>query len=493
MLAALTVALLTPTADRPNIVLFLVDDLGWADVGFDNPDTFYETPNLDRLATRSTVFTSGYASCPVCSPTRFAVMTGRYASRRDATEWFTGRRSGHFEPAPLNNRMPLDEVTVAERLRDAGYHTAFLGKWHLGPDETFFPTAQGFDLNFGGCHKGHPPSYFAPYRIATLDDGPDGEFLTRRLADEAIGLIEQSAGDDRPFFVDLSFYTVHTPLQAEDETVAKYRRKAEALGYESLGRDATKPFDDSQFATEEQVLPPDRGGSDPRRVRTAQAHPTYAAMVESMDTAVGRVLDALDAAGVRDETLILFTSDNGGLSTAEGWPTSNLPLRGGKGWTYEGGIRVPFLIAMPGQSEGRVCHEPVCSIDLLPTVCAAAGVAIDGDPADPERAIDGVDLTPLLNGESIDERDLYWHYPHYANQGGFPSGAVRRGDWKLIERYEDGRVHLYNLADDLGEQTDLANAEPGRVADMRGRLHDWYLRVDAKFLRPRDGRQPWRP
>ena len=483
MLAALALTLLTPAAaERPNVVLILVDDLGWADVSFNNPDTFYETPNLERLADRSTVFSDGYAACPVCSPTRYSVMTGRYPTRVDATNYFTGVREGRFRPAELIDRMPAEEVTLAEELGGAGYRSAFLGKWHLGPDESHWPLAQGFDVNVAGCTKGHPPSYFSPYRIPTLEDGPEGEFLTDRLTAEAVRLIEDFAADDAPFFLDLSLYTVHTPLQAPKELVAKYRAKAEKMGL-----DATKPFDDSQFAEEEQVWPADvRGGDQPRRVRTVQCHPTYAAMVESMDAAVGRVLAALESAGVADDTLVVFTSDNGGLSTAEGLPTSNLPLRGGKGWMYEGGIRVPFLVHSPGQTEAALVDTPVCTIDLLPTACAAAGV-------ESRAEIDGVDLAPLLGGGEIAGRDLYWHYPHYPNQGSFPAGAVRRGDWKLIERYEDGRVHLYNLADDIGEQTDLAASEPERVAAMRDRLHAWYGEVDANFLRAKDGRTPWTP
>ena len=482
MIASLLLCL--TAADRPNVVLFLVDDLGWADVSFNNPDTFYETPRLQELAGRSAVFTNAYAANPVCSPTRFSVMTGRWPSRADATNYFSGKREEAFAPAPLNNRMPLEETTLAELLKDAGYRTAFLGKWHLGPTEEFGPLAQGFDVNVGGHHAGHPKSYFSPYKNPHLDDGPEGEHLTERLTVEAEKLVADFAASGDPFFVDLSFYTVHTPLQAPKDLVEKYRRKAESLGRAVAKRGE---FPDGLFdRVEQNFVPPPKPDGQPRPRRTVQSHPTYAAMVETMDTAVGRVVDALEAAGELDDTLIVFTSDNGGLSTSEGWPTSNLPLNGGKGWLYEGGVREPFLIFHAGLTGGGTVDTPVCTIDILPTVCEAAGVAVPDD-------VDGVSLLPLLRGEDIAGRDLYWHYPHYANQGGFPGGAIRRGDWKLLERYEDGRVHLYNLAEDVGETSDVAGDHPDRVAEMRGRLHEWYEEVDAKFLRPKDGRTPWSP
>lgn len=488
LLLSIFCCVLTTTAlaaDRPNVVLFLVDDLGWADVGFNNPDTFYETPNLDRWAANSTIFTNGYAANPVCSPTRYSVMTGKWPSRVDATNFFAGKREGRFKPAPLVDRMPLEEVTIAETLHDAGYKTAFLGKWHLGPSEKFWPLAQGFDINVGGWLRGLPRSYFSPYKNPVLNDGPDGEHLTARLTNEAVRLINQfSANDDQPFFLDLSFYTVHTPLQAPEELIAKYDAKAKALGFDEFNRRA-KP--ESEFADEEQVWPAGmKDGRQPRKVRVKQRHPVYAAMVESMDTAVGQVLAALETNGVAGNTMVLFTSDNGGLSTSEGSPTSNLPLRGGKGWIYEGGIREPFVIHMPNVGNGETIDTPVCSIDLYPTICEAIGI-------EPGHEVDGVSLKPLMAGKAIPDRDLYWHYPHYANQGGFPGGAIREGQWKLVERYEDGRVHLYDLDADVSEHTDVADEHADRVTAMRGRLHDWYETVDAKFLQSKDGEQPWRP
>ena len=465
-------------ADRPNVVFFLVDDLGVMDIGAYNPGTFYETPHIDRLAAGGMRFTQGYAACPVCSPTRYSIITGKYPTRAALTDWLVGKREGRFAPAPLDDHMDLEEVTLAESLRAAGYRTAFLGKWHLGPTAEFWPEAQGFEVNFGGHDRGGPPGgYFSPYKNPRLSDGPEGEHLPDRLASEACRLLEGFG--DEPFLLYFSFYSVHTPLQGREDLVDKYRAKAVEL--------ESRP----EFADEEQVWPTD----EPRKVRIVQNHAVYAAMVEAMDAAVGRVLARLDELGLAENTIVCFTSDNGGLSTSEGSPTSNLPYRGGKGWLYEGGIREPFLIRWPGVTEpGSTCDVPVCGIDFLPTLLeAAAAVEHAGE------IVDGRSLAPLLagggDGEPFDwsERPLYWHYPHYSNQGGFPGGAIRVGDWKLIERYEDGRVHLYNVSDDPSEQNDLAEAEPERVASLRSRLRSWYTDVDARFLQAKDGREPWRP
>ena len=466
--------------ERLNVVLFLIDDLGYRDVGAYNPGTFYETPNIDALARGGMRFTDGYAASPVCSPTRYSIMTGRYPSRVDATDWFTGRRTGRFAPAPLRDRMPLEEVTVAEALRSAGYATFFAGKWHLGPDEAWWPEAQGFDLNRGGHHRGSPPGpgrYFAPWDNPRLDAGAPGEFLTDRLAAETVDFVRSRAAG--PFLAVISLYSVHIPLMAPADLVAKYEAKARAR--------AASAEAGPEFLEEEQVWPADV----PRQVRAVQSHPVYAAMVEAMDRAVGRVLDALDETGLAERTAVFFVSDNGGLSTAEGSPTSNLPLRGGKGWLYEGGVRVPFLARVPGvTAPGSVSSTPVLTTDLYPTILELAGL-----PARPAQHLDGVSLLPALGGGPPPERPvLFWHYPHYSNQGGFPGGAIRLGRWKLLERYEDGRVQLYDLVGDLGERTDLAEREPARVADLRARLHAWYREVDAKFLTGREGGPaPWAP
>ena len=461
---------------RPNFVFFLIDDLGYMDIGANNPNTFYETPNVDQLARRGMRFTNGYAANPVCSPTRYSIMTGRHPSRTDATNYFAGRRSARFLPAPLYDRMDLDEITLAEALKESGYRTAFLGKWHLGPTDEYWPENQGFDINVGGHDTGSPPGgYFAPYRNPRMASGSDGEHLTERLTNESLKIL--SDYKDGPFLLYLAFYTVHTPLQAPEKLVEKYRRKIERLGL----------ADTTEFADEEQVWP----DAQQRRVRILQKHATYAAMVESMDTSVGRVLAKLDELGIADNTVVCFMSDNGGLSTSEGSPTSNLPLRGGKGWIYEGGIREPYLIHWPGVTQpGTTSDHPVVSMDFYPTLLEIAGL-----PARPDQHLDGVSLVPVLKGDKALERDtLFWHYPHYSNQGGFPGAAIRTGDFKLIERFEDGRVHLFNLKDDVGERHDLADSLPARVTSMRKRLHAWYLEVDAKFLQAKPGGpEPWRP
>ena len=461
----------------PKSVLFiLVDDLGYMDIGANNPNTFYETPNIDKLAASGMRFTDGYAANPVCSPTRYSIMTGRYPSRVDATNFFSGRRSGKFNPAPLNDRMPLDEITIAEALKEHGYQTFFAGKWHLGPTEEYWPTQQGFDVNRGG-HRGGGPyggkKYFSPYENPTLSNGPEGEHLPDRLARETSEFMEEHR--DEPFLAYLSFYSVHTPLMAPKDLVAKYQAKAKKLGLS----------DENAFAEEEQVF-----GDKPRRVRIQQNHAVYAAMVEAMDRAVGKVLNQITKLGLDDSTAVFFIGDNGGLSTSEGSPTSNLPFRGGKGWIYEGGIREAFLARCPGvTTPGSVSSEPVCSTDFYPTILEYCGL-----PLKPNQHLDGQSLIPLMSGEErLSRENLFWHYPHYSNQGGFPAAALRNRDWKLIERFEDGQVHLYHLKDDPGERKDRSKDFPDRVMRMQENLHRWYLEVDAKFLQPKDGQQPWRP
>jgi len=463
-------------ARKPNILFILVDDLGYMDIGANNPNTFYETPNIDRLASEGMRFTSGYAANPVCSPTRYSIMTGKYPTRVDATNFFAGRRGGRFAPAPLRDHMPLEEITLAETLKKDGYGTFFAGKWHLGPTEEYWPEKQGFDVNKGGWKHGGPwfgGKYFSPYGNPRLDDGPKGEYLPIRLANETMSFIE--ANQESPFLAYLSFYSVHTPLLTTPGLKKRYQDKAKAYALSGV----------TEFAGEEQV---DSRAKRKRQVRIVQKHAVYAGMMEAMDTAVGMVLQKLRDLKLDDNTVVCFMSDNGGLSTSEGLPTSNLPLRGGKGWIYEGGIREPYLIKWPGVTKpGSVSDVPVCSIDFFPTLMEITGTTTKHD-------IDGQSLVSILKGGPAPKRDaLYWHYPHYSNQGGFPSGAIRMGDWKLIERYEDGRAHLYNLASDIGERNDVAGLNKDRVRTMRAKLHAWYEDVDAKFLQPKNGETPWRP
>jgi len=457
---------------QPNILVFLVDDLGYMDIGANNPNCFYDTPHVDKLAATGMRFTDGYAANPVCSPTRYSLMTGKYPTRVAATNFFSGKRSGKFNPAPLHSDMPLSEITIAEVLKKKNYKTFFAGKWHLGPDKKFYPKAQGFDINIGGYHKGGPytgKKYFAPFENPEMEvESPAGDHLPDRLARDTVQFIKDNK--DKPFFAYLSFYSVHTPLIGRPDLVEKYKKKAASVS-------------GSEFAEEEQIF-----GKKPRKVRVVQKHAVYAAMVEAMDLAVGKVLNALEEHGVADNTIVVFTSDNGGLSTSEGSPTSNLPLRGGKGWVYEGGIREPWIIRYPGVTKaGSVSKEIICSIDLLPTIAAAAGIPTS-------HKVDGIDLKPALQGNKLSREALYWHYPHYSNQGGIPGGAIRIGDYKLFERYEDGRVHLYNLKEDIGEQKDLASSMPEKVTEMRKKLHLWYKDVNAKFLREKgNSGKPWTP
>jgi arylsulfatase A-like enzyme len=459
---------------RPNIVFFLVDDLGVMDIGAYNPKTFYETPNVDRLAATGVKFTQGYAACCVCSPTRFSLMTGKYPVRNACTDWFGANRAERFSPASYHDRLDLKETTIAEAFKEVGYQTAFLGKWHLGPTEEFWAEKQGFDINIGGGNRGNPGSYFSPYKNPRLEDKSDGEFLTERLTEEAIQIIKN--WKDNPFFLYFSFYQVHTPLQASESLIKKYRQKAIQNGLPNRTEEI--------FAEEEQNFLIDK----PRLVRQHQTHAVYAGMVESMDTAVGRVLETLKNENLLDNTIICFVSDNGGLATSEGSPTSNLPFRAGKGWNYEGGIRVPFVIRIPN-GVPKVSDFPTITTDFYPTLLDLAGI-----PLKPKQHIDGVSLKSILENKEPPQRDaLYWHYPHYGNQGGFPSSVVRLGNWKLIQRLEDGRTHLYNIKDDIGEKNDLADKHPKKVAELQNLLFDWYQKVDARFLQPKDGKTPWLP
>ncbi|PQJ36583.1 sulfatase [Salinibacter sp. 10B] len=466
--------------DRPNVLFILADDLGYMDVGAYNPDTFYETPNLDSLAQAGLMFTDGYAANPVCSPTRHSIMTGRHPSRDNHTDWFCGGRTERYRHAPYDCSMDTSQVTIGAAFQRGGYDTYFAGKWHLGPEPRHWPENQGFDVNKGGWRAGSPSAhggggYFSPYGNPRLEDGPEGEYLPYRLAEETEAFIEQER--ENPFFAFLSFYEVHNPKQAPDSLVEKYRRKRERMGLDEV----------DEFEGIEQVWPDEQT----RRARVVQGHPVYAAMVEAMDRAVGRVLQGLRENGLADETIVVFTSDNGGLSTSEGHNTSNRPLRGGKGWLYEGGIREPYVIHWPGvTTAGRKSDVPVMSTDFYPTLLDAAGL-----PLRPDQHMDGVSLVPVLKGRPTLDRDaLFWHYPHYSNQGGFPGGAVRMGEWKLIEDYEDGKVRLFNLEADLGERNNVAGQYPGRVEQMRQRLHAWYEEVGAHFLRAREhGPEPWRP
>ncbi len=436
------------SVERPaNILMIMIDDLGWTDLRVQGNELL-ETPVIDRLAADGMRFTDSYSAAPVCSPTRAAIMTGQSPARLAITNHITGDQR-QFEPddavmhaAEMNNHLALDYVTLAERLGEAGYANAFLGKWHIsGIDDEMTssepgrrPDRQGFDINVGGTSFGGPRSYFDPYRNPTIVDRREGEYLTDRLADEAISFIHEH--QDQPFFVALWPYTVHWPMEAPQELIDKYAD------------------------------------------RTGLVDTRYGAMIEAMDTAIGRVLDALEASGLAEDTLVIFTSDNG----AYGGVTDLSPLRAAKGHLYEGGIRVPLIVRWPGRVEaGTVSSVPVISMDFFPTILDAAGLA-----PEPVTPMDGESLRPLLEQSgSLQREAIFFHYPNYAFHGqNRLGGAIRQGDYKLIEFYDDGSVELYNLDNDIGEQHDLAPQEPELAAAMKAELDRWLEASGARMPTP---------
>jgi arylsulfatase A-like enzyme len=404
--------------------------------------TFYETPHIDRLAASGMRFTQGYSACTVCSPTRAAVLTGMYPARLHITDWIEGHKRPYAKLRVPDWRMhlPHSALTMAEVFQANGYATCHLGKWHLGGEE-FWPTTHGFDQNIGGNHRGQPPSYFFPYereniKLPGLTEGQEGEYLTDRLTEEAVQFIK--ANKDRPFFLYFPHYAVHTPLQAKPNLVAKYRDKA--------GRMRNQPH----------------------------THAVYAAMIESLDQGTGKLLDTLDSLKLRESTIVIFTSDNGGLMSS----TSNAPLRVGKGSAYEGGVRVPLIVSYPpGIKAGSTSDVPSMSIDLLPTLADLCVLDVAKAPA-----WDGVSLAPALKQSGLVERDaLFWHYPHYHPGGATPYGAIRAGDYRLVEFYEDGKVELYHLKDDIGETRDLAATQPAKRDELLGKLRAWRKEVSAQM------------
>ena len=466
VLTAVFLAAQAQGADRPNVVIFLADDLGWRDLGYSG-STFYESPNIDGLAARGAVFNNAYSACPVCSPTRAALLTGKYPQRVGITDYIGGpqpdeaaqqpKYKDRLLPAPYKEQLALEEVTIAEAFKDAGYAALMCGKWHLG-QKRFYPDKQGFDVTFAASHAGSPGKggYFSPYKVP-LSPGPDGEHLDLRLANEAAKWIGQQAAD-KPFLIYFPLYDVHTPLMAPPDTVKYFQAKRERLGL------------DDGFA--------DEGKS---KVRTTQSHAVYAAMIKTMDDAVGIVVRQLESNGVLDNTVIVFTSDNGGLSTSEGAPTSNLPLRAGKGWAYEGGVRVPLIIAAPGVRPGTKCDDRAISMDVFPTVLSACGL-----PSRPGDHLDGIDLQPALRGGKLPERRLFWHYPHYGNQGGSPFSAIRSGNWKLIAFHDPRQgVELYDVAADPGELRNVAADQPSRAKELLEVLSEWKRTVGVKDAAPR--------
>lgn len=446
--------------EKPNVLFILVDDLGWIDIGAYG-SSFYETPNIDKLAAMGTKFNNAYTASPVCSPTRASIMTGKYPSKLYHTDWFGAPQPWNYQnhwtrnkpliPAEYSPNLALEEYTLAEAFKDAGYKTFFAGKWHLGEKEEYWPEQQGFDINIGGNSRGAPSTgnkYFSPYDNPRMENGPEGEYLPIRLGQETATFIESNK--DNPFFAYLSFYSVHTPLMTTEDLELKYLRKRAKMNL-------TDQFEPEYANTN----------------RTTQAHAVYAGMVEALDSAVGMVLESLEKNKLTDNTIIMFFSDNGGLSTSEGQPTSNLPLRAGKGWLYEGGIRVPLLLSWKGAiSGGREINTPLISIDFYPTLIELAGLK---DSFKGNGEMDGLSFAPLLTGRASDfSRDaIYWHYPHYGNQGGNPGSVIQEDGWKLIYFYEDQRIELYNLSNDIGERNDLAKVEVQKADYLKNKLMKW--------------------
>jgi len=453
------------TDKKPNFVFILVDDLGWIDTGCYG-SKYYETPNIDRLAAEGMRFTDAYAACAVCSPTRAAVMTGRYPARLGVTDWIRARFQGGKIPENKKNPtryvggknkkllcppnalwMELEEITIAEALKSAGYISCHIGKWHLGADD-WYPDRQGFDYNIGGCDFGQPPTYFDPYyrkgqgEIPTLEPRRKGEYLTDREADEAVNFIRSHK--DKPFFLYMAHYAVHTPIQAKKDLIEKYKSKPPAN----------------------------------------QKNPTYAAMIESLDDAVGRICSALDELDLTDNTIIFFTSDNGGLLG----PTNNAPLRSGKGFPYEGGIREPLIVRWPKVIKpGTLSHEPVTSVDYFPTICQAAGVPLPDD-----RDIDGVSLLAHLksNGtRELNRHAIYWHFPHYRGKV-VPYSIIREGSYKLIKRYEGKQFELFDLKSDLSETNDLSDILPSKTRRLDAKLRRWLKLTGAKLPKPNPDYDP---
>ncbi len=459
----LCMAIAAPAADPLNVIVVLVDDLGWMDVGVQGSD-FYKTPNIDKLAATGMRFTEGYAACAVCSPTRAALMTGRYPARLGITDWIRaefqlqGRQWPNMRQAPGYHRgdntlltpvnelvLPHSEITLVEMLKPLGYRSRFIGKWHLG-GRGHLPTDQGFDENIGGWDYGQPPSYFDPYTVGdwlpmgipTLAPRNKDEYLTDREADEAVSFIRENR--DQPFLLYLSHYAVHTPIQAKPDLIKKYEKARDQKG---------------------------------------QDDPVYASMVHSVDDSMGRLLSTLEELGLDDNTLIVFTGDNGGLDR-EGRPTENAPLRSGKGYAYEGGLRTPWIFRWPGVTQpGSVSKTPISSVDLAPTIASAVGTR---PPVD--RAIDGVDLTPALQGFSLEDRALYWHFPHYRHGPGHdPYSVIRDGDLKLIKFYDPPKLEMYDLAKDLSETNDLAPSQPDKVRELEAKLSAHLESVGARIPR----------
>lgn len=463
--------------NMPNIIFILADDLGWTDLGCYG-SKFYETPNIDRLAAEGIRFTSAYTACPVSSPTRVSYQTGKYPARLGITDYLMGRYSNQKHkkemdrtcpvlPPDLVTNLPLTEKTIGAAFQERGYKTIHIGKWHCAQDSICFPHHHGYDINIGGCSKGAPGKvgYFSPYNNPYLSDGPKGEYLTDRLTSECIKLIREHK--DKPFFINLHYYQVHLPLMAKASKIEYFERKKRLLEL-----DTVKTFN-QEISWSNKV---------PFKVNIAQrlihSHPVYAAMISDMDENIGRLISELKENNLYDNTVLVFYSDNGGLSIGAHAPTSTLPLNGGKGYLYEGGIRVPLIVKWKDKvCPHSVTDQYISTVDFYPTLLDIAGL-----PLQPEQHVDGVSFLPALQGDvTFDRGAVFWHYPHYHNQGGRPSAAIRSGDYKLIRYYDNEEFELFNIKTDIGEKENLDMKEPDKKEQLNRLLTDWLKKTNSKM------------
>ena len=497
----------TAVTQKPNVVFFLVDDMGWTDLGCYG-SSFYETPEIDQFAEEAVKFTNAYATCHVCSPTRASILTGKYPATLDLTDWIPGRKDYDFQRllnAEHEVGLPLEEETIAEALKEEGYSTAIFGKWHLGGPETG-PLNQGFDvqvpMNWYRCCPNR--TYHAPYGLDGLED-EEGGYLTDKLTDEALKYMEENK--DGPFFIYLSHFAVHDPIQGRADLVAKYERKLAQITPQAgadfilegnpdsenpLSRGELEALISTPAYQGHKVLP-----NQMVKIKQKQDNTQFAGMVESVDESFGQVLSKLEELGLDDNTIVFFFSDNGGMAAGNwgnpdrvvpddqvdvAYATANLPLRGAKGWLYEGGIREPLMIKWPGQGmKGIECDVPVISTDFYPTILDMLSLPIPS-----ENNLDGVSLAELVKGgNELDREAIYWHFPHYSNHGmQSPGGAIRSGDYKLLEYFENSSVQLFNLKEDIGEQNDLSATNPEKVLELKDLLHQWRQDVGANIMPP---------
>lgn len=446
--------------DKPNVVLFVVDDLGYYDLSATGSN-FYETPNIDQLAKSGMQFQNAYVSHPRCVPSRYSLQTGKYPARKQIP--------GGKE------QMQASELTIGEAFKEAGYTTFFAGKWHLGSSEAQWPQNQGYDINIGGCHAGAPPSYFYPYNvkmagdkskhkeIVGLEKGAEGEYLTDRLTDETVKFI--STHTEEPFFAVLCHYAVHTPLQAKEEKIKKYEQKLKKMdfsGPEYITKDGT--------------------------TKMRQDNAIYAAMIESMDESLGKLVNTLKAEGIYDNTIILFTSDHGGLSNRgvknkRALATSNLPLRAGKGHVYDGGAKVPLFVYWPGQVNPETYSKQLTvNTDIFPTLLDMAGI-----PLKKEAHVDGISMLSTLQGKKAIKRTIYWHSPvgRPESTGDENCSAIRDGDYKLIDYYDQQKLELYNLKSDPYEQNNLVSTDDKLAKKLHKKLNSWKSDVNAIHKKPK--------